>query len=84
MPTTVFFATDVHGSDICWKKFINAGQFYGADILILGGDMTGKAIVPIVHQGAVIGSIGVTGATAQQDAQAAQAALDALDKALRQ
>ena len=51
MPTTVFFATDVHGSDICWKKFINAGQFYGADILILGGDMTGKAIVPIVHQG---------------------------------
>lgn len=51
MPTTLFFATDVHGSDICWKKFINAGQFYGADVLILGGDMTGKAIVPIIHQG---------------------------------
>jgi hypothetical protein len=49
--TTLFFATDVHGSDICWKKFINAGKFYGADILILGGDMTGKAIVPIIHQG---------------------------------
>jgi Icc-related predicted phosphoesterase len=49
--TTLFFATDVHGSDICWKKFINAGKFYGADIIILGGDMTGKAIVPIIHQG---------------------------------
>jgi Icc-related predicted phosphoesterase len=49
--TTIFFATDVHGSDICWKKFINAGKFYEAEIIILGGDMTGKAIVPIIHQG---------------------------------
>jgi Icc-related predicted phosphoesterase len=49
--TTLFFATDVHGSDICWKKFVSAGKFYGADIIILGGDMTGKAIVPIIHQG---------------------------------
>ena len=49
--TTLFFATDVHGSEICWKKFINAGKFYKADIIILGGDMTGKAIVPIVAQG---------------------------------
>jgi Icc-related predicted phosphoesterase len=49
--TTIFYATDVHGSDICWKKFINAGKFYKADVIILGGDMTGKAIVPIVHQG---------------------------------
>ncbi len=49
--TKVFFATDVHGSEVCWKKFINAGMFYEADVLILGGDMTGKAIVPIVHQG---------------------------------
>ncbi len=49
--TKLFFATDIHGSDICWKKFINAAQFYGADVIILGGDMTGKAIVPIIHQG---------------------------------
>ena len=49
--TKIFFATDIHGSDICWKKFINAGKFYGADVIILGGDMTGKAIVPIIHQG---------------------------------
>jgi uncharacterized protein len=49
--TTIFFATDVHGSDICWNKFLNAGKFYNADLLILGGDMTGKAVVPVVHQG---------------------------------
>ncbi len=49
--TTIFFATDVHGSEICWKKFINAGKFYDADVIVLGGDMTGKAIVPIVHEG---------------------------------
>jgi len=49
--TKLFFATDVHGSEICWKKFINGGKFYEADIIILGGDMTGKAIVPIIAQG---------------------------------
>ncbi len=49
--TTVFFATDIHGSDICWSKFLNAGKFYGADVLVLGGDMTGKAVVPVIHQG---------------------------------
>jgi Icc-related predicted phosphoesterase len=47
----LFFATDVHGSEICWKKFINAGKFYDANVIILGGDMTGKAIVPIIDQG---------------------------------
>ncbi len=47
--TRIFFATDIHGSDICWKKFLNAGKFYKADVLILGGDMTGKALVPIVE-----------------------------------
>ncbi len=49
--TTLFFATDIHGSDICWNKFLNAGKFYGAEVLILGGDMTGKAVVPFVHLG---------------------------------
>ncbi|MFO8192884.1 MAG: metallophosphoesterase [Bacillota bacterium] len=46
--STIFFATDVHGSEICWKKFISAGKFYNADMIILGGDMTGKALVPFI------------------------------------
>ena len=49
--TKLFFATDIHGSDICWSKFLNAGKFYESDVLILGGDMTGKAVVPFIHQG---------------------------------
>jgi hypothetical protein len=48
--TKVFFATDLHGSEMCWRKFLNAAKFYGADVLICGGDMTGKAIVPIVQE----------------------------------
>ncbi|HVC75593.1 MAG TPA: hypothetical protein VND96_03645 [Candidatus Micrarchaeaceae archaeon] len=48
--TKVFFATDLHGSEMCWRKFLNAAKFYDADVLICGGDMTGKAIVPIVQE----------------------------------
>ena len=47
----IFFATDIHGSDVCWRKFLNAGKFHKADVLIMGGDMTGKAMVPIVGDG---------------------------------
>ena len=47
----VFFATDIHGSEVCWRKFLNAAAFYKADIVILGGDVTGKVMVPIVADG---------------------------------
>jgi Icc-related predicted phosphoesterase len=29
---------------------VNAGSFYKVDVLILGGDITGKAIIPILKQ----------------------------------
>lgn len=48
--TRIFFATDVHGSEKAFMKFVNAGKFYKADVLILGGDLTGKFIIPIVEQ----------------------------------
>jgi hypothetical protein len=47
----IVFATDIHGSDVCWRKFLNAGAFHKADVLVMGGDMTGKAMVPIVDRG---------------------------------
>lgn len=46
--TTLFFATDIHGSEVCWRKFVAAADFYGADLLVLGGDFTGKLVIPIV------------------------------------
>jgi uncharacterized protein len=47
----LFFATDVHGSETCWRKFLNSAKHYEADVIVLGGDMTGKALVPVVHDG---------------------------------
>jgi Icc-related predicted phosphoesterase len=47
----IFFATDIHGSETCWRKFLNSGQHYEADVIVLGGDMTGKALVPVIHDG---------------------------------
>ncbi len=44
----IFFATDIHGSEICWRKFLNAAAFYKADAVVLGGDVTGKVLVPIL------------------------------------
>jgi Icc-related predicted phosphoesterase len=49
--TTIFFATDLHGSETCFRKFVRAASFYGADVLVLGGDLTGKAVVPLVERG---------------------------------
>ncbi|MHB8892268.1 MAG: metallophosphoesterase family protein [Candidatus Limnocylindrales bacterium] len=47
--TRVYFATDLHGSSKCFRKFLNAGPAYGADVLILGADLGGKAIQGIVR-----------------------------------
>src|SRR5438552_3790582 len=49
----VFYATDLHGSEVCWRKFLNAAKFYDADVLICGGDMTGKAMIPLGEPDAV-------------------------------
>ena len=46
----VYFTTDVHGSEVCFKKFVNAGKFYKANVAILGGDITGKAVIPIMEK----------------------------------
>ena len=46
---TIYFATDIHGSETCFRKFLNAGAFYGVDAVILGGDVAGKGLIPIVE-----------------------------------
>lgn len=48
--TRIFFATDLHGSDDCFRKLISAATVYKADALVVGGDITGKQMVPIVRQ----------------------------------
>ena len=43
----IYFATDIHGSDRCFRKFLAAAKTYEADALILGGDIAGKGLVPV-------------------------------------
>ena len=44
---TLYYASDIHGSDLLWRKFLGANKFYGAEAAIMGGDLLGKAVVPI-------------------------------------
>jgi uncharacterized protein len=49
--TKLFFATDVHGSEMCFRKFLNAGKAYKPDVLVLGGDIAGKAVQAVEDLG---------------------------------
>ena len=44
--------TDVHGSERTYRKFVNSAKFYKVDHLVMGGDIEGKFLVPIVDEGA--------------------------------
>lgn len=46
--TVLFYSSDVHGSDLAWRKFLAAPRVFGASALVMGGDITGKALVPIL------------------------------------
>jgi uncharacterized protein len=45
----IFFCTDLHGSEVCFRKFLHAGEVYEADVVIMGGDCTGKMVIPVVE-----------------------------------
>ena len=45
----IFYASDIHGSERVFRKFLNAGEFYRADAVVFGGDLTGKAVIPFVE-----------------------------------
>ena len=49
-PTRLFFATDLHGSERTYRKFINAGKFYEANVIVMGGDIQGKLLIPIIKE----------------------------------
>lgn len=48
--TRLFYATDIHASERTYRKFINAGKFYDVDVLVMGGDITGKLLIPIIKE----------------------------------
>jgi len=48
--TTILFATDMHGSEGVWRKFLNASSMLKVNVAVCGGDLTGKMIVPIIER----------------------------------
>ncbi|MGH6824842.1 metallophosphoesterase family protein [Methyloceanibacter sp.] len=49
--TRLFFASDFHGSQRIFRKFLNAAKHYEADVLIMGGDVVGKLAIPVIREG---------------------------------
>lgn len=47
---SIYVVADIHGSEVCWRKFLNAAKFYGVDTIVVAGDITGKALVPLVER----------------------------------
>lgn len=48
--TKIFFVTDIHGSNTCYRKYLNALKVYNVDVGILLGDLTGKVLVPLIEK----------------------------------
>jgi uncharacterized protein len=68
----LFFATDIHGSEVCFRKFLAAAKVYETDVLILGGDFAGKGLLPVMRRG--------ESWTAQLDGQALSVPLGDYDR----
>jgi uncharacterized protein len=49
-PLRIYYASDIHGSERLWRKFLNAAKAYEAPVIVMGGDVTGKAIVPLIER----------------------------------
>lgn len=46
----LYYASDIHGTEVLWKKFLNAPKVYKAKVLVMGGDITGKMVIPVVSE----------------------------------
>ncbi|WP_243674630.1 metallophosphoesterase [Vulcanisaeta distributa] len=45
----ILLVSDLHGSSVAYGKLSNAIKFYKADVVVFAGDLTGKALVPIIR-----------------------------------
>jgi Icc-related predicted phosphoesterase len=54
----LYYASDIHGTEVLWRKFLHAPSVYGAEVLVMGGDVTGKVVIPLVEDGdALVGEL---------------------------
>jgi uncharacterized protein len=47
----LYYASDIHGTEVLWRKFLRAPSVYHAGVLVMGGDLTGKAVIPLIRDG---------------------------------
>jgi Icc-related predicted phosphoesterase len=47
----LYYASDIHGTEVLWRKFLHAPSVYDARVIVMGGDVTGKAVIPLVEEG---------------------------------
>jgi len=45
----IYYASDIHGTEVLWRKFLHAPRVYEAPVIVMGGDVTGKAVIPLVE-----------------------------------
>lgn len=48
----IYYASDIHGTEVLWRKFLHAPSVYEAPVIVMGGDVTGKVVIPLVDEGA--------------------------------
>lgn len=49
--TRLYYASDIHGTEVLWRKFLRAPEAYDAGVIVMGGDVTGKVVIPLVEEG---------------------------------
>jgi Icc-related predicted phosphoesterase len=47
--TRLYYASDIHGTETLWRKFLGAAAAYRAGVLVMGGDVAGKVVVPLLE-----------------------------------
>ena len=47
----ILFVSDLHGSTLVLEKAVEAAHAFSADTLLVGGDVSGKRLVPILDRG---------------------------------
>ncbi|HEY3829136.1 MAG TPA: hypothetical protein VGL57_08075 [Solirubrobacteraceae bacterium] len=49
VPTRLYYASDIHGTEGLWRKFLSAASAYRAGVIVMGGDVAGKVVVPLLE-----------------------------------
>lgn len=47
----ILFVTDLHGSELTFRKLLQVLELWEPDVLVGGGDVAGKGLLPVLDQG---------------------------------